>query len=158
MAAEGEVVLDTNDVLRVVSVRFSQGLEDSNLNLALLVELLPVLQDLQSDYLLLLVVVAPNDDTKGSSAQLLLDFVPEVDMILCFVEVVSLVVVEAVVVHAAGRLRIRVLVQTCQLVLDKLTDALILTVHIEVVDGLKRGHFVFFKLRHAGTIFLNELM
>lgn len=157
VAAEGEVVLDADDVLRILPVRVSQRFEDADLDLALFVELLPVLQDLQSDGLLLLVVVATDDDTERSTAQLLLDLITEVDMVLGIVQIVGLVVVEAVVVHAVLRLLIRVLVLARELILDKCANALKLTVEIEVINGLKRGHFVFFELGHLTAIFLNEV-
>ena len=93
----GELVLDADDVLAVLGVALAQSFQDSNLYLALLVELLPVLKDLQGDHLLLRMVEASDDDAEGAAAKLLLDLVAVVDVVLGLVEVVSLVVVEAVI-------------------------------------------------------------
>ena len=85
MAPEREMVLDTHDVLLALVVVVTQGLQDAYFNAALLVQLLPVLEDLQGDELLVLVIIAADHDAEGSLTELLLHFISVVDVVLCLV-------------------------------------------------------------------------
>lgn len=100
MAPEGEGVLYANDVLTIFMIIISQRLQYFDFNLALLVQLLPVLEDLERHNLFVFVVIAAYDDTECAPSQLLLDLVSAVDLVLAVVEVVGLVVVESVIVDA----------------------------------------------------------
>ena len=140
---EGEVVFDPDDVLAVLSVMVPQSLQDSNLDFTLLMELLPVLENLKGDSLLVLVVVAPHHDSKSASTQLLLHFVSVVYLVLSLVKVVSLVVVEAVIVDLVRLfVSLWVLVLVRQRSLHELADAFVLGVEGEVVDDVKSSDLV----------------
>jgi len=64
-------------------------------------ELLPVFEDLDGHGFLILVIVAFEDDTKGSSAKLFLDFESVLYLVFGLVDVVGLIVVESKVVELA---------------------------------------------------------
>uniref|UniRef100_A0A7S3IIV4 Uncharacterized protein n=1 Tax=Strombidium inclinatum TaxID=197538 RepID=A0A7S3IIV4_9SPIT len=138
MAAESETVLDPYNILTVFMVAIPQGLQDFDFNLALLVQLLPVLQNLYCDVLLVLVVVASQHHSEGTPAQLLLDFIAIQHVVLGLIEVVGLVVIETVVVDLVGGrvLILRILILASELVLHILANSLVLSRNIEIVDHI----------------------
>ena len=64
-------------------------------------ELFPVLEDLDGHGFLILMIVAFEDDTKGSSAKLFLDFESVLYLVFSLVDVVGLIIVESEVVELA---------------------------------------------------------
>jgi hypothetical protein len=76
MRPECKVGVYPDDILAVFVVLVSESLQYFDLNLALLMQLLPVFEDLYSDMLLDLMIKAPQDDTKGTSTKLLLHLIP----------------------------------------------------------------------------------
>lgn len=77
MWPEGKVGIDPYDVFTVLMVLISEGLQYFDLNLTLLMELLPVLEDLDGHMLFSLMIKAPEYHTEGSSSKFLLNFISE---------------------------------------------------------------------------------
>lgn len=91
------VVLDANDVVGVVGVVVAEVQQDFQLNSGLVLELLLVSNDLDSDNFLGLVVEALQGLTKAALAEEVNDFEPEGDLVLeHYVVVSSLVVIPEV--------------------------------------------------------------
>ena len=148
MAPESKVVFDPYDIFGVFMVLVTKVFKDLYFDLALFVQLLPVLQHLNCDSLVRLVVKALNDDSKRSSAQLLLDFVPEVDMVFRLVQVICLIVVKPKVVDAIFALFLwGLFVLACQFTVVVPANALKLGIQIKIVDCTGIHHLFFFKLR-----------
>ena len=68
VTSEGEVAFYADYVLLIFVVTVSERFQDFDLDFALFVELLPILKNFDSNWLFVLVVIAPQDDTKGTSA------------------------------------------------------------------------------------------
>ena len=66
MRSEGKFGTYSHDILAVLMVSVSEGLQYFYLDLSLLMELLPVLKDLYGHVFLSLMIKAPEDYTKGS--------------------------------------------------------------------------------------------
>ena len=132
MAPESEAFPRPDDVLAVLMIIISESLQDFNLNLTLLVEFLPVFKDLDRHMFLCLVIEAPENHTKCSSSQLLLDLIPICNLVLGIIEVVGLIIVEPVIVWRAD-LVLRVLILARQLSPDVLSKALVLRIKVEIV-------------------------
>ena len=94
MAPEGEVAFDSHNVLLVFVVLVPQSFQDFDLNLALLMYLLPILENLDSYSFFVLVIKAFQNHAKCSSAQFLLYFIPILNLVLRFIHVISLIVVK----------------------------------------------------------------
>lgn len=127
MTSECERVFYPYDVLRILVILVPKRLQNLYLNLTLFMQFLPVFQYLQGNYLFALMVKAPDNDTEGSFAKFLLNLIPVINLFLCFIQIVSLVVVESVVEY--GRLviaRIRVLILTIDFALYELAHAFVL--------------------------------
>jgi len=62
-------------------------------------ELFPVFKDFDRDMLFVLVIKASQYYTEGSSSQLLLNFISVCYIVLGLIEVIGLIVIEAVVEH-----------------------------------------------------------
>lgn len=100
-------------------------------------QLFPILKNFEGHAVLGLVVEALEHYAEGSSAEFFLNFISVLDLIFCFINIICLVVVEAVVVGRARAL-LGVLILACKLVLDVLPNSLVLAVEGQVVN-----HFEF---------------
>lgn len=109
MLAERELVQAADDVLLVLSVVVVQVLDKLGLDEALLVQSGLVLQDLQSDVLLVLVVVGLQNHTETALAEFFDNFVAVLNMLVesgqIFIGVGVESVVCALIEHAHFRLR-----------------------------------------------------
>ena len=113
-------------------------------------QFLPILQNLKSDCFFLFVIIAPNNDTKGTFSKLFLNFVSVIDLFFGLVQIISLIIIKSVIVKCVCvSIRIGILILTVNFSFDKLTDAFVFCVKIEVVDDVERGDFVPFVLRKA---------
>jgi len=110
MAPESEVAFDSHNVLLVFVVLVPQSFQDFDLNLALLMQFLPILENLDSYSFFILVIKAFQNHTKCSSTQFLLYFIPILNLILRLVHVISLIVVKTKVEYARWISFLRVLV------------------------------------------------
>lgn len=68
MRPKGKIVTYPHDVFAVFLILVSQSLQYLDLNLPLLMQLLPVFEDLYSHILFCLVIKAPQHYTKGTSS------------------------------------------------------------------------------------------
>ena len=100
MAPESEVAFDSHNVLLVFVVRVPQSFQDFDLNLALLMQLLPILENLDSYSFFILVIKAFQNHTKRSSAEFLLYLISILNLILRFIHVISLIIVKTKVEYA----------------------------------------------------------
>lgn len=99
-------------------------------------------------------VEAPNYNSEGSLAKFLLDFVSVIDLFLGFVEVVSLVVVESMVVNGVGVLvGVRVFVLAINLAFYELAYAFVLCAQVQIVDYFERSEFITLVLRQISTVY-----
>lgn len=110
MAPESEVAFDSHNVLLVFVVLVPQSFQDFDLDLALLMQLLPVLENLDSYSFFILVIKAFQNHTKCSPAQFLLYLIPILYLILRFIQVISLIVVKTKVEYPRWISFLRVLV------------------------------------------------
>jgi len=94
---ESEAVLYAHDVLGLFRVVIPEELQDLHLYLALLVQLLAVLQNFEGDNLLVLVVKAFKDNSEGPAPKALEDLVSILDLVVDVEKVVSLVIVKSMV-------------------------------------------------------------
>ena len=133
MASEREAVLDPHYVLAVVHVAIPQGLEDLDLDLSLLMELLPVLQDFEGYMLFSLVVIAAENHSECASSQLLENFISVQDLVLGFIKEVSLIIVKSMVEDSPWSF-LGVFVLVSELPLDVLANPLVLGRQVDVVD------------------------
>ena len=76
MGSECEASINPHDVLTVLMVLIPESLQDFDFNLTLLMEFLPVLKDLNRYMFFGLMVKAPENYSKGSPSELLLDLIP----------------------------------------------------------------------------------
>ena len=129
MRPESEISVYPYDVFTVLMVLVPQCLQYLDLNLALLVEFLPVLEDLDRNMLFGLVVKAPEDHTKGTSSQFLLYLIPIENLILGFVKIVRLIIVKAMIVWWTYIL-LRVFILTGHFILDVLTNSFVLSIQV----------------------------
>ena len=97
MGSKRELSLDSNDVLHVIRVLVFQSLENLDFNFSLLVKLFPIFEDFDSYLLFGFVIETLQNDTEGSSAQFLLDFIPISNVVLSFVDEVSLVIADSAI-------------------------------------------------------------
>ena len=135
MRPESEISVYPYDVFTVLMVLVPQCLQYLDLNLALLVEFLPVLEDLDRNMLFGLVVKAPEDHTKGTSSQFLLYLIPVENLILGFVKIVRLIIVKAMIVWWTDIL-LRIFILTCHFIFDILTNSLVLSIQVQVVNHI----------------------
>ena len=110
MAPESEVAFDSHNVLLVFVVLVPQSFQDFDLDLALLMQLLPVLENLDSYSFFILVIKAFQNHTKCSPAQFLLYLIPILYLILRFIQVISLIIVKTKVEYPRWISFLRVLV------------------------------------------------
>ena len=110
MAPESEVAFDSHDVLLVFVVLVPQCFQDFDLNLALLMQLLPILENLDRYSFFVLVIKAFQNHAKCSSAQFLLYFIPILNLILCLIHIISLIVVKTEVEYSRWVSFLRVLI------------------------------------------------
>lgn len=110
-------------------IRVTQRLQDLDLDLALLMQFLPVLQDLHCHCLAQLMVEAAYHHAESTLSQFLLHFVTIVYLLFRLIEVVSLVVVEAMVVDGVRiGIWLRVLVLTVDFTANELAYPFVLCV------------------------------
>jgi hypothetical protein len=89
-------------------------------------ELFPIFEDLNSHGFLILVIVAFEDDTKGSSAKLFLDFESVLYLVFGLVDIVGLIVVEPEVVELTRLISlIRIFIHTSELSFIIFADSLV---------------------------------
>ena len=159
MGTVSELVLDADDVFAIFRIMLSQCFKYAKFNLALFVKFLPVFQNFKRHHLLLHVIKAPDDDAKSAATQLLLYFVPVVDVVFSLVEVVCLIVVEAVIVDLIGQVSLSrwILVLTGELPINKPTLALKLRIEVDIVNSIERRHLVLLKLRQQLAILVYAL-
>lgn len=105
MLAEDKFLFDADDILFVFGVIVTQLLEDLRLDQSLLVEALFVSEDFKSSIFLILMIEALEDLAKAALAKPVDDLEAVADMLALLGDVLILVIVEAVVVHAVGRRR-----------------------------------------------------
>jgi hypothetical protein len=110
MAPESEVAFDSYNVLLVFVVLVPQSFQDFDLDLALLMQLLPILENLDSYSFFILVIKAFQNHAKCSSTQFLLYFIPILNLILRFIHVISLIVVKTKVEYSRWIRFLRVLI------------------------------------------------
>ena len=105
-------------------------------------------------------IEAAHNNAEGTLAELLVHLVSVIYMVLCLIQVVSLIVVEAVVEHDAsdGLLWLRILILTSQLVTHELSLALKFSSEVEVVDCLEAGDLVALKLGQMTAVLAQELV
>jgi len=130
VASESEAVLYAHNIFAVFVIVFSQRLQNLNLDFALLVQLFPVFEDFESYCFFGFVIEAPEDDAKGTAAQLFLDLISVVYLIFDVVEVVGLIVVEAMVVDATIVFALGVFILAGELALYELSVSLVLGVQV----------------------------
>ena len=131
----------------------SQCFQNFDFNFALFVQFLPVLQDLKSHYFFAFVIEAPNNHTKCTFSKLFLNFISVIDLLFGLVQVISLIIIESVIMNCVlVGIRIWILILTVNFTFDKLADALMFCVEIEVVNDVERGDFVPFVLGKALAI------
>jgi hypothetical protein len=137
MAAEYKIFLDANDVFCTFVIVVAQRLQDFDFDLSLLVQLLPIFEDLDGHKLLGLVVEALEHDSECSSTEFLLDFISVLDLILGFVEVIGLLIAEAIV-EDAGRCDVflGVFVQIVDFVFVVFAMAFVVRIKVYVEDLL----------------------
>ena len=82
MRPKGKIVTYPHDVFTVFLILVSQSLQYLDLNLALLMQLLPVFEDLNSHIFFGLVIKASQHYTKGTSSELFLNLKPVKYLIL----------------------------------------------------------------------------
>lgn len=157
VAAEREAVFYAHDVLDVVAVVVAQGLQYFDFNFALLMQLLPVLEDLDGHCFLGLVVYALQHHSERTSPQLLHDLIPVVYLVFSLVDVVCLVVVEAEVVNAVDLLLLRVFVLASQLAFVVPADAFVLRIEVDVVNHIEVHHLFFLVLTQQFAIVPNHV-
>jgi hypothetical protein len=116
-----------------------QCFKDSDFDLSLLVQLLPVFENFQGYSLLALVIIASHDYTECTLAKFFLYFISVIDLFLGFVKVIGLVVIKSVIKNCICLLRCWILILTIYFTFYKLTNSLVLGVQIKVVDGIKRS-------------------
>ena len=85
MGPESKLTLDSDNVFCIVSVLWLESVKDFDLNFALLMELLPILKDLDCTLFLGLVVITFEHNTKSSSAQFFLNFISVIDVVFCLI-------------------------------------------------------------------------
>ena len=131
MASECEGVLYADNVLRILLVGVAQRLQDLDLYLALLVELLPVFQNLKRNDLFAFVIEASNHNAKRALAELLLYFISVIYLFFWFIQVIGLIIVEAMIVDCIlVGVGARVLVLTVYFTFYKLSNSLMLGIQI----------------------------
>ena len=131
MASECEGVLYADNVLRILLVGVAQRLQDLDLYLALLVELLPVFQNLKRYDLFAFVIEASNHNAKRALAELLLYFISVIYLFFWFIQVIGLIIVEAMIVDCIlVGVGARVLVLTVYFTFYKLSNSLMLGIQI----------------------------
>jgi hypothetical protein len=131
VASECEGVLYADNVLRILLVGVAQRLQDLDLYLALLVELLPVFQNLKRYDLFAFVIEASNHNAKRALAELLLYFISVIYLFFWFIQVIGLIIVEAMIVDCIlVGVGARVLVLTIYFTFYKLSNSLMLGIQI----------------------------
>lgn len=68
MAPKSKIAFDSHNILLVFMIRVPQSFQDLDLNLTLLMQFLPILENLDSNRFFILVIKAFQNDTKCSSA------------------------------------------------------------------------------------------
>lgn len=100
MAPESEVAFDSHNVLLVFVVLVPQSFQNFDLNLALLMQFLPILENLDSHRFFILVIKAFQNHTKCSSSEFLLYLIPILYLVLHFIHIISLIIVKTKVEYA----------------------------------------------------------
>ena len=131
MASECEGVLYADNVLGILLIGVTQRLQDLDFNLSLLVELLPVFQNLKRYDLFAFVIKASNHNAESALAKLLLYFVSVIYLFFWFIQVISLIIVKSVIVDCIlVGVGARVLVLTVYFAFDKLSNSFMLGIQI----------------------------
>lgn len=99
VVSESKFVFDTHNVLAIFVVIISESLQDFNLDLSLLMEFLPVFQNLYTNVLLIFVVKTSQNDTESTPSKLLLDFISVLNLVLGFIKKISLLIIKAVIIN-----------------------------------------------------------
>jgi len=100
--SEHEFLLNSDDVLLVFGVAVSKLLQDFNFDQPLLIESLLVSKDLQRNELLVFVVEALEDLAEAALAQSVRYFEPVSNVLAFLRNILILIVVESVILHAVG--------------------------------------------------------
>jgi len=100
VASECKVAFDSYNILLVLVVLISQSFENSDFNLALLMKFLPVFEYFNGNCLLILMIKAFQNYTKGTSAEFLLNLIPILYLVLGLIQIVGLVVIKAKVKYS----------------------------------------------------------
>lgn len=120
---------------------------------------LPIFEDLQCHSLLVLVIIAPDYDTKCTSTEFLLHFVPVINLVLGLIQVVGLVVVETVIVNLVWVLSLlRILVLIGEFTFDKLANSFILRVEIQIINHIVTCNLISFVLTQHTAILSERLL
>lgn len=157
MASESEVAFDSYNVLLVFVVLVPQSFQDFDLNLALFMQLLPILENLDSYSLFILVIKAFQNHTKCSSTQFLLYFIPILNLILCLVHIISLIIIKTKVEYAGWISFLRVLILAGELFSVVPANTFEFGVQVDVIYLIKSHYFFFFILREVLTIVPDHL-
>lgn len=157
MRPECEACVDPHDVLAVLVVLIPQSLQDFNFNFTLLMQFLPIFKDLDGDVLLGLVIKASEHHTECTSSEFFLDLIPIENLIFSLIEVVSLIIVKAMVVRWSD-IFLWIFILTCHLTFDVLANPLILRVEVKVVNHIIVTDLISLILTEMLTIMLKHVV
>jgi hypothetical protein len=107
MVTESKLLENPHYVPFVIGICLLEGLKDTSFDLTLLVELLLVPEDFDSDSLSVFVVVTVKDLTERAFTDLALNFVSVGDVVLWGAHILVSIVVEAIIIGVVRRLDIR---------------------------------------------------
>ena len=107
-----------------------QCFKDSDFDLALLVQLLPVFEDFKGHVLFHLVIKASDDDTECTLPKFFLYFISVIDLFLGFIKVISLVIIKAMIIYRILLLRCGIFILTIYFTLYKLAYSFVLGIQI----------------------------
>ena len=157
MGSEGKVGINPHDVLAVLMVLVSEGLQYFDLDLSLLMQFLPVLENLDGDMFLGLVIKAPKHDTEGTPSQLFLNFIPKENLVLGLIQVIRLIIVEPMIIRWS-LIIFRILVLARLFIFNVLAHPFVLGIQVEVVNHIVVADFVPFVLAQVLTIVLEHIV
>ena len=101
-------------------------------------QLLPVFQNLQGYRFLAFVVEAPNNHTKGTFTKFLLDFIPIVNLLLWFIQIISLIIIKSMVVNSVlVGIWVRIFILAIDFSFDELASPFVLSIEIQIIYDIK---------------------
>jgi len=111
------------------------------------VELFPILKNFDCHWFFILVIIASQDDTKGTSAEFLLYLISILNLVFGLVDIISLSVIEAKVIDASRiSIPVGILILAGQFFTIIPTDTLKSGIQIDIIYLFKCHDFFFFIL------------